>query len=113
MKTDWISIEYIAFPDVCRADKWAMYHECDLNDHEEGWVEEFWGSPDMRKQYTRHLGGNNIAFADGHAKWWAAEAMLAGVGKWDTQNPELTGDRVQGGAGSNMCPCDINSPYYN
>jgi prepilin-type N-terminal cleavage/methylation domain-containing protein/prepilin-type processing-associated H-X9-DG protein len=34
--------------------------------------------PQIRKQYSpaRHMGGANIGFADGHAKWWPAEAIL-------------------------------------
>ena len=31
----------------------------------------------MRKPFARHLGGNNLGFADGHAKWMAADAMIA------------------------------------
>jgi prepilin-type N-terminal cleavage/methylation domain-containing protein/prepilin-type processing-associated H-X9-DG protein len=38
---------------------------------------KFWSDPSVRKNYTRHLGGSNLGFADGHAKWYAAEAMLA------------------------------------
>jgi prepilin-type N-terminal cleavage/methylation domain-containing protein/prepilin-type processing-associated H-X9-DG protein len=36
--------------------------------------------PTYRKQRagTRHLGGSNIGFADGHATWMAAEAILFG-----------------------------------
>jgi prepilin-type N-terminal cleavage/methylation domain-containing protein/prepilin-type processing-associated H-X9-DG protein len=29
-------------------------------------------NPDVRRSYTRHLGGSNFAFADGHAAWWNA-----------------------------------------
>jgi prepilin-type processing-associated H-X9-DG protein len=38
---------------------------------------KFWTDPNIRKNYTRHLGGSNLGFADGHAKWYPAEAMLA------------------------------------
>jgi len=33
---------------------------------------------ETRKQYSppRHMGGANIGFADGHAQWWSAEAIL-------------------------------------
>jgi len=33
--------------------------------------------PGYRAKYTRHLGGSNIGFADGHAAWWNAEAFVA------------------------------------
>jgi prepilin-type processing-associated H-X9-DG protein len=38
-------------------------------------VDEFWQSPSYRRQFTRHLGGSNLGFADGHAQWWAMEAL--------------------------------------
>jgi prepilin-type processing-associated H-X9-DG protein len=28
-------------------------------------------------RYTRHLGGANIAFADGHAKWYKSERIIS------------------------------------
>jgi prepilin-type N-terminal cleavage/methylation domain-containing protein len=31
-----------------------------------------------RKQFARHLGGDNLGFADGHAKWFDAETILLG-----------------------------------
>ncbi len=31
-----------------------------------------------RKSFARHMGGSNIGFADGHAKWMDAEAILFG-----------------------------------
>jgi prepilin-type N-terminal cleavage/methylation domain-containing protein/prepilin-type processing-associated H-X9-DG protein len=33
----------------------------------------------LRKQYARHLGGVNVGFADGHARWYDSEAYLAAV----------------------------------
>jgi prepilin-type N-terminal cleavage/methylation domain-containing protein/prepilin-type processing-associated H-X9-DG protein len=35
--------------------------------------------PGYRAKYTRHLGGSNIGFADGHASWWNAEAFVANI----------------------------------
>jgi prepilin-type processing-associated H-X9-DG protein len=37
---------------------------------------KFWTDPSIRKNYARHLGGSNLGFADGHAKWYASEAMM-------------------------------------
>jgi prepilin-type N-terminal cleavage/methylation domain-containing protein/prepilin-type processing-associated H-X9-DG protein len=34
-----------------------------------------WLDPNFRKRYTRHLGGSNIGFVDGHARWWAFQAL--------------------------------------
>jgi prepilin-type N-terminal cleavage/methylation domain-containing protein/prepilin-type processing-associated H-X9-DG protein len=33
--------------------------------------------PTYRKQYSRHLGGSNLGFADGHAKWYPSDSILA------------------------------------
>jgi len=53
---------------------------------------QFWTDPSYRARYTRHLGGSNFGFADGHAAWWKAEAYLAEVPHQD-------------------CPCE-GRPYY-
>jgi prepilin-type N-terminal cleavage/methylation domain-containing protein/prepilin-type processing-associated H-X9-DG protein len=43
---------------------------------------ELWnGDPSFRSQYTRHLGGMNFGFADGHASWANSEAMYAKVAR--------------------------------
>jgi prepilin-type N-terminal cleavage/methylation domain-containing protein/prepilin-type processing-associated H-X9-DG protein len=36
----------------------------------------FWGDPSVRKKYTRHLGGGNFGFLDGHARWMPADDFL-------------------------------------
>jgi prepilin-type N-terminal cleavage/methylation domain-containing protein/prepilin-type processing-associated H-X9-DG protein len=38
-----------------------------------------WDRAETRKQYgrARHLGGSNLGFADGHAKWFASEEIIA------------------------------------
>ncbi len=38
----------------------------------------FWREPELRKKYTRHLGGANIGYLDGHAAWMSGEAIAAG-----------------------------------
>jgi prepilin-type N-terminal cleavage/methylation domain-containing protein/prepilin-type processing-associated H-X9-DG protein len=35
-----------------------------------------------RRKFTRHLGGSNIGFADGHAKWYKAEDIIAHAPKY-------------------------------
>jgi prepilin-type N-terminal cleavage/methylation domain-containing protein/prepilin-type processing-associated H-X9-DG protein len=32
--------------------------------------------PNWLKKFPRHLGGANVGFMDGHAKWWAAQAFM-------------------------------------
>jgi prepilin-type processing-associated H-X9-DG protein len=40
-------------------------------------VDEWGGDASFRSQFTRHLGGANVGFADGHASWWHADAFMA------------------------------------
>jgi prepilin-type N-terminal cleavage/methylation domain-containing protein/prepilin-type processing-associated H-X9-DG protein len=35
------------------------------------------GIPEEAKRFTRHLGGSNLGFADGHAKWMSAGAIIS------------------------------------
>ena len=35
------------------------------------------GIPEEAKKFTRHLGGSNLGFADGHAKWMSAGAIIS------------------------------------
>ena len=52
----------------------AFTQDCGLSpDAAAAWV----GDPSFRSKYTRHLGGSNVGFMDGHASWWHAEAFMA------------------------------------
>jgi len=96
IKPDWWGIEQIAYPEICRVFWGSILNRPDScaptcsNGTDTGcgppdqsstdiakWINDFWGNPDLRKKYTRHMGGNNIGFADGHAAWMASEAMIA------------------------------------
>jgi prepilin-type N-terminal cleavage/methylation domain-containing protein/prepilin-type processing-associated H-X9-DG protein len=44
--------------------------------------------PSFRKRYAPHLGGLNLGFADGHAKWWDAEAAIQAAGSATCCAPE-------------------------
>jgi prepilin-type N-terminal cleavage/methylation domain-containing protein/prepilin-type processing-associated H-X9-DG protein len=78
-------VEKIAYPEACRI-TWteeitgrctndgmvaSTEEPCDATT-----VTKWWGDPSWRRQYTRHLGGNNLGFADGHAAWMAADAIM-------------------------------------
>jgi prepilin-type N-terminal cleavage/methylation domain-containing protein/prepilin-type processing-associated H-X9-DG protein len=94
----WGMVEQMAFPDICRA-RWGGDVDWDCG---ADWVNcsdsvncgipldlinKFWTDPNYRKQYARHLGGSNIGFADGHAKWMAADAIIAAAGNYNNPNP--------------------------
>jgi prepilin-type processing-associated H-X9-DG protein len=37
----------------------------------------FLRDPSLRNPYSRHLGGVNLGFLDGHAAWWHSERLIA------------------------------------
>jgi len=46
---------------------------------------DFFGSEEA-KGYTRHLGGSNLGFADGHAQWMSAGAIIRESPTYDDNN---------------------------
>jgi len=99
LQSTWLSIGTMAYPDICCAEcagvaplAWgyggtnAGLADCPTGE----WCPECWEmhainvwydsdgySDQIRKTYTRHLGGSNIAWADGHASWAAAQQLCA------------------------------------
>jgi prepilin-type N-terminal cleavage/methylation domain-containing protein/prepilin-type processing-associated H-X9-DG protein len=83
---------WIAYPDSCRLDgvaacgcggdwvncSWTI--PCSVDQNEPRYATDV----QFRKDNcpTRHLGGSNIGFADGHAMWFTAEAILWGGENW-------------------------------
>jgi prepilin-type N-terminal cleavage/methylation domain-containing protein/prepilin-type processing-associated H-X9-DG protein len=100
---EWWYMEQIAYPELCRI-QWP----CAKSSYESGCdtctihcatggigcgiagsdIDKFWTDASMRNPYTRHMGGNNLGFADGHAAWWPADAMISAANK---QPPDLEG----------------------
>jgi prepilin-type N-terminal cleavage/methylation domain-containing protein/prepilin-type processing-associated H-X9-DG protein len=110
---NWSTVEQIAYPELCRVtyqrkgcstcgncdDGWAIDERgCTIAKSD---IDRFWSDASWRSQYTRHLGGNNLGFADGHAKWWTADAMIAGIGDWRNPHPSLEGV---------SCHCLLDNP---
>jgi prepilin-type N-terminal cleavage/methylation domain-containing protein/prepilin-type processing-associated H-X9-DG protein len=95
---------WVAYPDTCRIDSVA----CTVNSWQCGadWVNCPWTQdcgaqkgdprwsldPQFRKDHakSRHLGGSNIGFADGHAAWMASETILWNGENWSgyAANPD-------------------------
>ncbi|MFB3883505.1 MAG: type II secretion system protein [Armatimonadota bacterium] len=88
----WLSMGSMAYPDICCAEcagvgpiawNWPTescpdgsycpecppYHATYRTVHD--------GFESWQKESTRHLGGSNLGFADGHAVWMSAKAMIA------------------------------------
>jgi prepilin-type N-terminal cleavage/methylation domain-containing protein/prepilin-type processing-associated H-X9-DG protein len=87
----WWWIEQIAYPELCRINWSPATKQCGCGSAcETEWgvctfsdtdIVKFWTDASMRKPWARHMGGNNLGFADGHAAWWPADAMVVAVNK--------------------------------
>ena len=81
----------IAFPDACRTGcgpyepsagccsaDWTNCPDSQACGIDAQLKEAFYsGIPEEAKTFTRHLGGSNLGFADGHAKWMPAGAIIS------------------------------------
>jgi prepilin-type N-terminal cleavage/methylation domain-containing protein/prepilin-type processing-associated H-X9-DG protein len=73
----------LAYPDLCILG--CPNDECTFADWDNcgSWIQNCAATEEMitnlqaRKSFARHLGGSNLGFMDGHAKWMSAEAILA------------------------------------
>ncbi len=60
---------------------------------------KFESDPGYRRKYTRHLGGSNVGFADGHANWYSADAFVAESPYCDDNGNWITDGKLGG-----LCP---------
>jgi prepilin-type N-terminal cleavage/methylation domain-containing protein/prepilin-type processing-associated H-X9-DG protein len=71
----------VIFPNACMAFNGSEADE-DCNLSIAGFVHAdekhaiYDGGGSITTKYTRHLGGSNLAFADGHAAWWPARRII-------------------------------------
>ncbi len=93
-RTSWL-----AYPDTCRIEEIACNADCGADWENCTWTQDCgaekgdkrWSNdPTFRKEHAkaRHLGGDNIGFADGHAKWFPAETILFGGERWSDYVPK-------------------------
>jgi prepilin-type processing-associated H-X9-DG protein len=80
-----VEVEEVLFPDVCKATggcaDWQYAQVWDTGAcsfaqaccYNPAWHKDH----TKIKQFTRHMGGNNLGFADGHAAWWSVGAIMA------------------------------------
>jgi prepilin-type processing-associated H-X9-DG protein len=114
---DWLDVGRIAYANICcptcAGAQWGDGCNSDLGPDGRCWGDDAEGldcfntihahrdwarDPRRKSASTRHLGGSNIAFADGHAAWWSAGALLAAA---DEGELEMIGFvcTAEGGAG--------------
>ena len=92
--TDFLAPHHVAYPDICNVQcancscsQWV--EDCADSIQAAGCGEDIWGcylqyharpaylrDKTLLKPYTRHLGGSNIGYADGHASWMQADRFL-------------------------------------
>jgi prepilin-type N-terminal cleavage/methylation domain-containing protein/prepilin-type processing-associated H-X9-DG protein len=97
MGVGWIGIATTAYPDICCAEcggiapiqwNWGTYSEsgcpdgtwcpdCPPMHATNAWWNADGFDDDAMRASTRHLGGSNIGWADGHATWVAAQRLCA------------------------------------
>jgi len=65
---------------------------------------QFWHDPSYRSKFTRHMGGSNLGFADGHAAWWNAEQIRTQHERYDCCCSWVEGKM------SGMCYCNAPTP---
>jgi prepilin-type N-terminal cleavage/methylation domain-containing protein/prepilin-type processing-associated H-X9-DG protein len=103
-RTSWI-----AYPDFCKIECASCnypvtdWENCPRTRDCAAGVRDFALDAAYRQQhsYPRHLGGSNIGFADGHAKWFSAEFILFNGEPWSpwvprNEHPALLGIGVCG-----------------
>lgn len=82
-QSEFWEMSAVAFPDDCRLSAcglWSGDADCCRGQNLDiAFYERFLSDPDLRRRYTRHGGGSNVGFADGHARWFPAEAIIAGT----------------------------------
>jgi len=87
--TDHMNPGHVAYPDCCAAEcnsvwcAWADWEACYdycgsdfiylVAPGDGAWAAD----SELMKPFTRHLGGSNVGFLDGHAAWWSARAWVA------------------------------------
>ena len=65
---------------------------------------QFWHDASYRSKFTRHMGGSNLGFADGHAAWWHAEQVRSQHERYDCCCNWVDGKL------SGMCYCNAPTP---
>jgi prepilin-type processing-associated H-X9-DG protein len=101
-QVETFSIGTLAFPDICALEcanevcGWADWEtctwaaDCGLFDNapNDG---SFLRNAELRRRYTRHNGGVNIGFLDGHAEWFDSEKVPVAWRETEAGPPSIRG----------------------
>ncbi|MFB3881769.1 MAG: prepilin-type N-terminal cleavage/methylation domain-containing protein [Armatimonadota bacterium] len=94
------------WPDCAVGEEWfadcPWADDCGLTPAE---AEQFQSDPSFRNKYTRHMGGSNFAFADGHAAWWNVYTLM------DKKRPRRDQSKADADGCPIMLPVEQDSIY--
>ena len=120
----------LAFPEVCHAgcattnptplgDGDCLSSQAQWENPDCSWVvdcspdpKKFGTDATYRKTLTRHLGGSNLGFMDGHARWYPAEAILTGGPDWRPMRRTSRAPSCSSKGRSGSATCRISSARH-
>ncbi|HUT61021.1 MAG TPA: type II secretion system protein [Phycisphaerae bacterium] len=98
VKTDAMGVGVTAYPDICVLEcansvcnwagwvmDWETQCECCGTDIYAAFDGSMLADPELRKPYTRHLGGVNLGYLDGHAAWINSQMLVNKTGEGDLE----------------------------
>ncbi len=120
---DQWSINQVAYTDVCNLGcsvcDWgpnADWENCPWTQECGAGSRDFGDAAWRQKNLARHLGGVNLAFLDGHARWMNSEAVLKAVPDWRWFRTETRPPEAFDITGPSMGLCGLPEPgdptYY-
>jgi prepilin-type N-terminal cleavage/methylation domain-containing protein/prepilin-type processing-associated H-X9-DG protein len=111
IRPEYMKLSDLAYPDVCKVeaspgcyadwDNCPDTQRCGLTEQQ---ARRFWADSTVRRQYTRHFGGSNMGFLDGHAAWMSSDAIYANSSGGQRNHQDTFGDLV-GVAACHGCFC--------
>jgi len=115
---DACGAEMAAYPDICYACAggcgWIDWEICtwaaDCGLYNQAPNDGSFANPEFRRQYSRHLGGVNIGYLDGHASWIHSQRLLSKVAEGDMLGLEFWGPYSSDGW-SDVPGCYPNTQY--
>ena len=93
--------------EVCRANcggDWANCPDVSVCSFPQTEYDKFMTDSNYREKYTRHLGGSNYGFADGHAAWYKADAFMAAAPHCTNINCDAETCTPNKGVITGICP---------
>jgi len=113
IRPEYMKLSDLAFPDTCKPEAgpecysdwenctWSQ--DCGLSADV---IQRFWSDSTYRRDFTRHFGGSNMGFMDGHATWMSSDAIYANSSGGELCQQTSFGDLI-GVAACTGCFCKL------